>query len=57
LEVYRSNEYSSREEDFLYALAETLREEYLAIVDASIILQIDDAWRPALWDRIGIATH
>jgi 5-methyltetrahydropteroyltriglutamate--homocysteine methyltransferase len=54
LEVYRSNEYYSREEDFLYALAEALREEYLAIVDAGIILQVDDAWLPALWDRIGI---
>src|SRR5215472_1632427 len=42
LEVYRSNEYYSRE-------------EYKAIVDAGILLQVDDAWLPALWDRIGIA--
>ncbi len=54
LEVYRSNEFYSREEDFLYALAEALREEYQAIVDAGIILQVDDAWLPALWDRIGM---
>jgi len=54
LEVYRSNEYYSKEEDFLVALAEALREEYKAIVDAGIILQVDDAWLPALWDRIGI---
>ena len=54
LEVYRSNEYYSKEEDFLYALAEALREEYRAIADAGIILQVDDAWLPALWDRIGI---
>jgi len=54
LEVYRSNEYYSREEDFLTALAEALREEYKTIVDAGILLQIDDAWLPALWDRIGI---
>jgi 5-methyltetrahydropteroyltriglutamate--homocysteine methyltransferase len=54
LEVYRANEYYSREEDFLYALAEALREEYKAIVDAGILLQVDDAWLPALWDRIGI---
>jgi 5-methyltetrahydropteroyltriglutamate--homocysteine methyltransferase len=54
LEVYRSNEYYSSEEDFLVALAEALREEYMAIVDAGIILQVDDAWLPALWDRIGI---
>lgn len=55
LEVYRPNEYYSREEDFLTALADALREEYKAIVDSGIILQIDDAWLPALWDRIGIA--
>jgi 5-methyltetrahydropteroyltriglutamate--homocysteine methyltransferase len=54
LEVYRSNQYYSREEDFLSALAEALREEYKTIVDSGIILQIDDAWLPALWDRIGI---
>ena len=54
LEVYRGNSYYSREEDFLYALAEALREEYRAIADAGVILQVDDAWLPALWDRIGI---
>jgi len=54
LEVYRSNEYYASEEDFLGALAEALREEYKAIVDSGIILQVDDAWMPALWDRIGI---
>jgi 5-methyltetrahydropteroyltriglutamate--homocysteine methyltransferase len=54
LEVYRSNEYYASEEDFLVALAEALREEYQAIVDAGILLQVDDAWLPALWDRIGI---
>ena len=54
LEVYRSNEYYSREEDFLTALAEALREEYKTIVDSGVILQIDDAWLPALWDRIGM---
>lgn len=54
LEVYRSNDFYETEEDFLYAIAEALREEYRAIVDAGIILQVDDAWLPALWDRIGI---
>ena len=54
LEVYRSNEYYSTDEDFLVALAEALREEYKAIVEAGIVLQVDDAWLPALWDRIGI---
>ena len=54
IEVYRSNEFYSKEEDFVFALAEALREEYKAIVDAGMILQVDDAWLPALWDRIGI---
>jgi 5-methyltetrahydropteroyltriglutamate--homocysteine methyltransferase len=54
LEVYRSNEYYSKEEDFLGALAEALREEYKTIADSGILLQVDDAWLPALWDRIGI---
>lgn len=54
LEVYRANEYYKKEEDFLCALADALAVEYKAIVDAGIILQVDDAWLPALWDRIGI---
>ena len=54
IEVYRSNEFYSKEEDFVFALAEALREEYIAIVEAGIVLQVDDAWLPALWDRIGI---
>ena len=31
-----------------------MREEYRAILDAGFILQVDDAWLPAMWDRIGI---
>jgi 5-methyltetrahydropteroyltriglutamate--homocysteine methyltransferase len=54
LEVYRSNDHYEREEEYLYAIAEALREEYRTIVEAGIILQVDDAWLPALWDRIGI---
>jgi 5-methyltetrahydropteroyltriglutamate--homocysteine methyltransferase len=37
-----SNQYYRTEEEFQYALAEALREEYLAIVSAGFILQIDD---------------
>src|SRR5918992_2464782 len=37
-----SNQYYRTEEEFQYALAEALREEYLAIVEAGFILQIDD---------------
>ncbi|HEY0581440.1 MAG TPA: cobalamin-independent methionine synthase II family protein [Chloroflexota bacterium] len=54
LEVYRTNEYYSSERDFLYALAEALKEEYDAIARAGLLVQIDDAWTVALWDRIGL---
>jgi len=54
LEVYRRNEYYKSEEEFVYALAEAMRIEYETIVKAGVVLQIDDAWLVALWDRIGI---
>jgi 5-methyltetrahydropteroyltriglutamate--homocysteine methyltransferase len=54
LEVYKGNEYYKTDEEFLYGFAEALREEYLSIADSGVILQVDDAWLPALWDRIGI---
>ena len=54
LEVYRRNEYYRSEVAFLYAIAEAMRVEYEAIVNAGIVLQIDDAWLVALWDRIGM---
>ncbi len=55
LEVYRRNRYYKSDEDYVFALAEAMRVEYEAIVAAGLILQVDDAWLPALWDRIGIA--
>ncbi len=55
MEVYRSNEFYGREEDFLFALADALHQEYRTIVEAGILLQVDDAWLPALWDRIGMS--
>jgi 5-methyltetrahydropteroyltriglutamate--homocysteine methyltransferase len=54
LEVYRGNEFYKTDEEFLYALAGALAEEYRAIANAGLILQVDDAWLPALWDRIGM---
>ena len=35
------NEYYDTEEEYLYALADVMREEYKAIVDAGLLLQID----------------
>ena len=54
IEVGRRNEYYKNDEEFIYALAEALRVEYETIARAGLLVQIDDAWLPALWDRIGI---
>ena len=54
LEVYRRNDYYKSDEEYLYAIAEALREEYVMIAGSGVVLQVDDAWLPALWDRIGI---
>lgn len=54
LEVYRRNDFYRSEEEFVYAIAEAMRIEYETIVNAGVVLQIDDAWLVALWDRIGI---
>ncbi len=51
---YIGNQYYASEQDFHYALAEALRTEYEAIANAGLLLQVDDAWTAALWDRIGI---
>ncbi|MGH7075988.1 MAG: cobalamin-independent methionine synthase II family protein [Stellaceae bacterium] len=53
-EPYRRNEYYKSQEEFLYALADAMHVEYRLIVDAGFIVQVDDAWLAALWDRIGI---
>jgi 5-methyltetrahydropteroyltriglutamate--homocysteine methyltransferase len=55
LEPYRENEFYKTEEEFIYAIAEAMRIEYEAITNAGFLLQVDDAWLPAMWDRIGIA--
>ena len=54
LEVYRRNEYYKTEEEFVYAIAEAMRVEYESIARSGVVLQIDDAWLVALWDRIGL---
>ncbi len=46
------NLYYESEEEFVLAAAEAMREEYKAIVDAGIILQIDDPSLPDNWDMI-----
>jgi 5-methyltetrahydropteroyltriglutamate--homocysteine methyltransferase len=39
---WNRNEHYNSEEEYLYALAEALKEEYRAIIDAGLILQVDD---------------
>ncbi len=55
LEPYRENEFYKTEEEFIFAIAEAMRTEYEAIARAGFLLQVDDAWLPAMWDRIGMA--
>jgi 5-methyltetrahydropteroyltriglutamate--homocysteine methyltransferase len=40
------------EEDFVAAAADAIREEYKAIIDAGLVLQIDDPSLPDNWDMI-----
>jgi 5-methyltetrahydropteroyltriglutamate--homocysteine methyltransferase len=46
------NQYYQSEEEFLYAWAEAMREEYKAIVDAGLVLQLDDPATATGWDMI-----
>ncbi len=46
------NEYYKDDESLLFALAEALREEYKAVLDAGLRLQIDDAFVPATYERL-----
>jgi 5-methyltetrahydropteroyltriglutamate--homocysteine methyltransferase len=41
---FGGNEYYATEEEFVCAVADAMREEYQAIVDAGLILQVDDPW-------------
>lgn len=42
LEMYFENKYYKSEQEYLFALADAMREEYKAIVDAGFVLQVDD---------------
>jgi 5-methyltetrahydropteroyltriglutamate--homocysteine methyltransferase len=44
-------EYYRDERDYLFALADALREEYLAIYESGVILQVDDAALANLYDE------
>ena len=46
------NEYYASDEEFVWACADAMREEYKAIVDAGLILQLDDPGIAENWDQI-----
>ncbi|KAE8764228.1 cobalamin-independent methionine synthase II family protein [Georgenia thermotolerans] len=47
-----ANRYYATDEEFLYAWADVLREEYRAIIDAGLVLQIDDPSVAENFDQI-----
>jgi 5-methyltetrahydropteroyltriglutamate--homocysteine methyltransferase len=49
------NAYYKTEEEFVFACAEAMREEYKAILDAGLILQLDDPSIAENWDMINPA--
>lgn len=46
------NEHYATEEEFIWAWADVLREEYTAIIDAGLIVQIDDPSIAENWDQV-----
>ncbi len=46
------DEHYGSTEKLAFAVADALREEYRAITEAGLIAQIDDAWLPAMYDRM-----
>jgi 5-methyltetrahydropteroyltriglutamate--homocysteine methyltransferase len=47
-----SNEYYTDEREYIFALADALREEYLEIVNAGLLLQVDDAVLANMYDEL-----
>ena len=48
------NEYYQSDEDYFHALAAAMSKEYRAIVDAGILLQIDDPFLPDIFYEVGL---
>jgi len=47
-----ANEYYKNERDYVLAIADALREEYLAIIEAGPVLQVDDAVLANMYDAL-----
>jgi 5-methyltetrahydropteroyltriglutamate--homocysteine methyltransferase len=50
IEHWLANEYYKSDEEFVFAIAEVMNTEYRAIVDAGLLLQIDDPDLPDGWN-------
>jgi len=50
--VYFENRYYKTRREFTFAVADALREEYRAIVDAGLVLHIDDPIITSYWDQM-----
>lgn len=50
VEHWMGNDYYGSDEEFVFAIADVLREEYKAITDAGLLLQIDDPDLPDCWN-------
>jgi 5-methyltetrahydropteroyltriglutamate--homocysteine methyltransferase len=48
----RADEYYGSDEELLFALADALHEEYAAVVEAGLLLQIDDAFLATMYDTM-----
>jgi 5-methyltetrahydropteroyltriglutamate--homocysteine methyltransferase len=48
----RDDQFYRSDEDYLFAVADALREEYRAIVDAGFVLQVDDAYLAHYYDML-----
>jgi 5-methyltetrahydropteroyltriglutamate--homocysteine methyltransferase len=46
------NEYYKSDEEYVYAIAEALREEYLAVHQSGLLLQVDDAVLANMYDHL-----
>ena len=52
LDHFIYNEHYKTDEEYVFALAEALRTEYLTVVEAGFVLQVDDPGLPDWWDMI-----
>jgi 5-methyltetrahydropteroyltriglutamate--homocysteine methyltransferase len=56
IEHWLANEYYKSDEEFVFAIADVMHEEYRAIVDAGFLLQIDDPDLPDGWNCLPAIT-